>query len=570
MYCMEYSELAGKYEKLESVSSKLTKTDIIAEFLKSVTSNELSKIVLLLQGRVFPSYSESELGIATQMMIRAVSKASGFSTGKIEEMFKKTGDLGLTAEQCIKSKRQSSLLKKKLTVDHIFENLQKLSIISGEGSQDKKLDLISELIISAQPKEARYIVRTILGELRVGVAEGIIRDAIVNAFLVDENSSKEEKEKATEAVDYAWNILSDFGEVAEISKTHGISGLKKIKIQLGKPIQVMLGLAAEKIENVTKEFGKVISEIKYDGARVQCHKKNDKVWIYTRRLENVTTQFPDIVKLVQDGIKTDECIVEGEALGIDKNGKPIPFQVLSQRIHRKYDIEKMAKKIPVQVNLFDIVYLNEKTLFDKPLKERREILEKIVKTIPGRFQLARQIVSDDVKELEKFYEEALEAKQEGIFLKVPDSPYIFGRHVGGWYKIKPVMETLDLVVVGATWGEGARAKWLTSYELACRDPGTGKFLRCGMMGTGLTEAEYKTMTSTLKPLILEEKGRTVKVKPKVIIEVKYQEIQKSPNYESGMALRFPALSKIREDKGPSEVDTLERVKKLYESQGRAG
>ncbi len=570
MYCMNYSVLADRYEKLESISSKLTKTDIIAEFLKSVTSNELSKIVLLLQGRVFPSYSESELGIATQMMIKAISKASGFSSEKVEDIFKKTGDLGLTTEQCVKTKKQSSLLEKKLTADHVFENLQKLATITGKGSQDKKLNLISELIIYAQPQEARYITRTILGELRVGVAEGIIRDAIVNAFLVDEKSTKEDKEKATEAVDYAWNILSDFGEVAKISKTHGVAGLKKIRVQLGKPIQVMLGIAAEKIEDVAKEFGEVIAEYKYDGARVQCHKKNDKIWIYTRRLENVTTQFPDIVKLVKDGIKSEECIIEGEALGIDKSGKPTPFQVLSQRIHRKYDIDKMVKEIPVQVNLFDIVYLDGKLLLNKPLKERREILEKIVKPIPDKFQLSKQVVSDDPKELEKFYIEALNARQEGIFLKVLSSPYIFGRHVGGWYKIKPVMETLDLVVVGATWGEGARAKWLTSYELACRDPDTGKFLRCGMMSTGLTEAEYKTITQTLKPLIIEEKGRTVKVKPKVVIEVKYQEIQKSSNYESGMALRFPALSKFREDKGSNEVDTLERVKKLYESQGRAG
>ena len=287
-------------------------------------------------------------------------------------------------------------------------------------------------------------------------------------------------------------------------------------------------------------------------------------------MEDVTNQFPDIVNWVKENVKAKDCIIEGEALAIGKDDKPKPFQILSRRIHRKYDIDKMVKEIPVQVNLFDVVYLDGKTLFDKPLKERRGVLERIVKPIPGKLQLAKQIVSDDIKELEKFYKEALEARQEGIFLKVLDSPYIFGRHVGGWYKIKPVMETLDLVIVGATWGEGARAKWLTSYELACRDVDTGKFLRCGMMSTGLSESEYKTMTSTLKPLIIGEKGRTVKVKPKVVIEVKYQEIQKSPNYESGMALRFPALSRIREDKGPNDIDTLERIKKLYESQCRTG
>ncbi len=566
---MDYSVLVDKYEKLEEIPSKLKKAEIISGFLKSISSSELPKIVLLLQGRVFPSYSEFELGIATQMMIKSISQASGFSPEKVEDMLKRNGDLGLTAEQCIETRKQQSLLKKKLTVDHVFENLQKLAVITGEGSQNKKLSLISELIISAQPKEAKYIVRTVLGELRVGVAEGIIRDAVVSAFLIDEKSSKEEKEKAVEAVDYAWNILSDFGEVARIAKEKKESGLRKVKVELGKPVQVMLGITAEKIEDVTENY-KILAEWKYDGARVQCHKKGDKVWVYTRRLENVTPQFPDIVKMIKDGIKVDECIVEGETLGIDKNGIPIPFQILSQRIHRKYDIEKMVKEIPIQVNLFDIVYLNGKNLFDKPLTERKEILNKIIKPTPGKFQLAKQIVSNDLTELEKFYKEALNSKQEGIFLKVLDSPYVFGRHVGGWYKIKPVMETLDLIVISATWGEGSRAKWLTSYELACRDPDTGKFLSCGMMSTGLTEEEYKMMTETLKPLITQEKGRTVKVKPKIIIEVKYQEIQKSVNYESGMALRFPALSRIRDDKGPNDVDSLDRVKKLYESQGRAG
>lgn len=566
---MEYSVLSDIYEKLESISSKLRKTDIIAEFLRSAYSNKLSKLVLLLQGRVFPSYSEYELGIATQMMIKAISKASGFSSERVEDMLKKTGDLGLVAEQCIKSRKQSSLLKKKLTVENVFENLQKLATVTGEGSQDKRLNIISELIISAQPVEARYIARTILGELRVGAAEGIIRDAIVNAFLVNEKSTKEDKNNSAETVDYAWNILNDFGEVAQIAKERGIEGLKRVRIQLGKPIQVMLGLAAEKIDDVTEEFGKIMAEYKYDGARIQCHKKGSKIWIYTRRLENITMQFPDIVELVKEGIEVDECIVEGEALGIDRHGSPIPFQILSQRIHRKYDIEKIKKEIPVQVNLFDVIYVDGEMLLDKPLKERRQTLDKIVKIIPGKFQLSKQIISDNPKELEKFYHEALGAKQEGLMLKVPDSTYNFGRHVGGMYKIKPIMETLDLALVGATWGEGTRAKWLTSYILACKDSDTGKLLECGMMSTGLTEEQYREMTRTLKPLIINEKGRTVYVKPKIIIEVGYQEIQKSPNYGSGYALRFPRYVRDRTlDK--SEPDTLDRLMSLFKSQGKSG
>ena len=275
MYCMDYSVLADIYEKLESVSSKLTKTDIISDFLKSVSSAELPKIVTLLQGRVFPSSSEYELGVATQMMIKTISKASGLSSEKVEAIFKKTGDLGLTAEECVKSRKQFSLMKRKLTVDHAFGNLQKLATITGKGSQDKKLNLICELIISAQPKEARYITRTILGELRVGAAEGIIRDAIVNAFLINDKSSKEDKEKAVELAENAWSLLNDYGEVARISKEKGIKGLQKIDIQLGKPLHVMLGIAAENINDVVEEFGEVIAEYKYDGMRVVIEKKGN-------------------------------------------------------------------------------------------------------------------------------------------------------------------------------------------------------------------------------------------------------------------------------------------------------
>lgn len=567
---MQYSVLVNTYEKLEKISSKLEKTDILADLLSKTPTEELPKIVRLGSGRVFATYEQYELGIALQMMIKAISKATGFSTVEVEEKLKKTGDLGLTVEEFTSSKKQATLLKKELTVDFVFKNLQQLAFVTGEGSQDRKLNLISELLMSAKPNEAKYIVRTILSELRIGVAEGIIRDAIVKAFLLKKGMPKEEKKRLTEIVEYAWSIVSDFGEVAKITKEGGIEELKKVKIQLGRPMQVMLGLAAEKIEDVTNEFGKVIAQYKYDGMRVIIEKNVNKFWLFTRRQEDVTKQFPDIVELASKCLKAENCIVEGEALGIDtKTDMPVPFQILGQRIHRKYDIEKMVKEIPVQINLFDVIYLDGEMLLEKPLKERLEILKKIVKPIPGKFQLAEMIVADDVTKLEKFYEEALKAKQEGIFLKVKDAPYIFGRHVGGWYKIKPVQETLDLAIVGATWGEGARARWLTSYILACKDPNTGELLECGMMSTGLNEEQYQKMTKKLKPLIINEKGRTVYVKSKIIIEVGYQEIQKSPNYSSGYALRFPRYIRERTEE-KSEPDSLDRVVSLFKSRGKAG
>ena len=567
---MDYSTLADIYEKLESVASKLAKTDILAELLKETSSNDLEKVVLLLQGRVFPTYSEFDLGVATQMVIKAISKATGIKNDSIEELFKKTGDLGLSVEKAIGKKQQATLSKKKLTIDHVSENLQKLATITGEGSQDRKLNLISELIVSASQKEARYIIRTILQDLRVGVAEGIIRDSIVKAFLLGKEHSKEEKEKASEAVDYAWNVIADFGEVARLAKEKGIKGLKKVRMQIGRPFNVMLGEKAESIEEIVKDFGKVAAEFKYDGMRAIIQKKGDKVWVFTRRLENVTKQFPDLVKVVKEGVKADEFIVEGEALGIDrKTHMPLPFQVLSQRIQRKYEIDKAIEEIPVQLNLFDIIYLDGKMLIDKPFKERRKVLEKIVKNIPGKLQLSRQIITDNVKELEKFYKEALDARQEGLMLKVLDTLYTFGRHVGTMYKIKSTLEPLDAIIIGATWGEGARTSWLTSFLLAVKDEETGKLVECGMASTGFSEAEFDQITKLLKPLIMHEKGKAVEVKPKIIIEVGYQEIQKSTNYSSGYALRFPTFNRFRYME-KSEPDTLERLKRLYNSQGRAG
>ena len=557
---MLYRELCSVYEKLEKISSKIGKTEILANLFKKAELEELRYVVLLSTGTIFLPFENRELGIAHRLAIRAISKASGFDTKEIENLYVKFGDLGKVAEHCIKSRKQKIFFKKQLTVKEVYEKLREIGMYEGEGSQDKKIITLASLLNFSEPIEAKYIIRTVLEELRIGVAEGIIRDAISLAFVKD-----------VEAVDFAWNILSDFGEVARIAKEKGKEGLYEVKPVLGRPIQVMLGVKAESIEEVVKRHGKVFVEIKYDGLRMQIHKKGNDVWLFTRRLEDVTKQFPDVVEIIRKNVKAEECIIEGEAWPIDLQTKlPMPFQKLSQRIHRKYDIEKMVKEIPVQLNLFDIVYLNGQSLFRKPLKERREILKSIIIEEEGKIKLADSIFTNDVKEIENFYNWALSLKQEGIFLKNPESFYVFGRHVGGWYKIKPTMESLDVVIVGAEYGEGARSKWLSSYLFAVRDEDTGEFLTCGMGGTGLTEEQFEQMTELLTPLIIKQEGKFVHIKPKIVVEVSYQEIQKSPVYTSGYALRFPRIERIRFDKGPEEADTLKRLEELYKSQGKSG
>lgn len=552
---MRYSELCSVYGRIEGTTKKLEKTGIIAGFLPNVPSTELEAVVLLLQGRVFPAWSEEETGVASKLAVKAISKATGIDESKIIKKVKETGDYGLAAEHFSKEKKQQKLFTKPLEISEVHEKLQKLSLVTGAGSVSKKLSLISELLGNSQPAEARYLTRTILGELRIGVAEGLVRDAISKAYNIP-----------AEAIEKAYDIANDFGRVAKIAKEKGAAGLEKIEMETGKPLKVMLAQKVNNVQEAIEALGKCAFEYKYDGARMQIHKQGKNVRIFTRRLDEVTKQFPDIVESVRKNISTEACIIEGEAIATDpKTGKPLPFQNLSRRIKRKYDIEKVLKEIPCRLNLFDINFLNGKNMLSTPFAERRKTLEKIVKE-SGSIVLAKQLITDDPDEAERFYQEALELKQEGLMAKKLEAGYKPGSRVGYMLKIKPTMETLDLVIVGAEWGEGRRAKWLASFLLACRDTETGEFPPIGRMGTGLSDELFTEMTETLKPLILTETGKEVSIHPKIVVEVAYEEIQKSPTYGSGYALRFPRLVRVREDRGPDDATELSYVDQLYAGQ----
>ena len=565
---MDYAELVEVYEHLEKTSARLEKIGTIAKLMKETPTDMLPRITLLLQGKVFPSWSEKEVGIADLLMVKIVSKSTGFSEKEVLSGFKKTGDFGLVIEDLVGKKKQKTLFTKPLTVEKVFENLRELAGMGGKGSQERKFRLVSELISSAKPKEAKYIVRTTLGDLRIGVAEGIIRDAIARAFFKGE---KEEMKEVVNAVEWAWFLRPDYGEVAKLAKEGGLKALKKVGIEIGKPYHVLLAEKSPSLKEALESFDKPALEYKYDGARIVIHKKGNDIWLYTRRLENVTKQFPELIGYVKEDVKAESCVIEGEMLGFDrKTGRPMPFQFLSQRIKRKYEIEKVVKEIPIQVNLFDIVYLNGDVLFDKTLKFRRKALERIIKPRPGKFQLAKQLVTKDLKKAEKFYEEALKAGQEGLIVKNLEARYQPGRRVGYWLKVKPTMENLDLAIIGAQWGTGKRAGWMGSLVLGCRRG--DEFLECGMIGTGIKEKEDKEgvtftqLTKLLRPYIESEKGRDVKIKPKVVVEVAYEEIQKSPNYTSGYALRFPRVVRIRFDREANDADNLDRIEKIYEMQ----
>ncbi len=554
--------MAKAYELLESTPSKLAKTEILANLFLDA-KNSLQQVVMLSNGRVFPDYESTELGIATQLVIKSISKATGATQKEVEKKLVSLGDLGLVVEHFSSDKKQATLGSDHLTVEKVFKVIREIAKQAGKGSQERKLSLISSLITAATPLEAKYLIRTLLQQLRVGIAEGVIRNSIAKAFDVN-----------AESVECAWNMKSDFSEIALVAKTHGEEGLEKVKLEIGKSVQVLLAEKSPDLKAALDSFENAAVEWKMDGMRCQIHKKGNKVLIFTRRLENVTRQFPDLVKLVQKCVKAEECIIEGETIAIDKKTqRPLPFQVLSQRIQRKHEIGRMVNEIPIQVNLFDVIYVNGKQLFEEPLKERRKVLENTIKP-NAEFRVIGQLVTKDLKKAEKFYNDALRANQEGVMVKNLDAVYIPGRNAaGGWLKVKPTMENLDLVIVGATWGTGKRSGWLTSFVLAVRDPDTNKFMECGMMSTGIkekkendTDVTYDDMTEMLKPFMEKTESGIVKIKPKIVIEVAYEEIQKSQNYSSGYALRFPRFVRVRNEKSERESETMERIQKMYEMQ----
>ncbi|MBD3312861.1 ATP-dependent DNA ligase [Candidatus Woesearchaeota archaeon] len=928
---MEYSELAKVYEQLESTTKRLEKTWIISGFLKKAVKsssgtdkNEIYMLSMLLQGRVFPPWDERRLGVAARMIIKAVSVATGADASGIESEWKDIGDIGKVAEKLVSSKRQTTLFSQALSVEKVFSNLQKLPSLEGQGSVDQKIQLIAELLTSAEPIEARYIVRTVLEDLRVGVADGTLRDAIVWAFFSDSISINYDEEKKTinpddreeynkyvDAVQSAYDVCNDFSRVIESARSGGLEAIRKIGLDVGKPIKVMLYQKATGIENAFERVGKPAAfEYKYDGFRCitghtpiyvykkglisvkdvkkedlvlshkgyfrrveavnkrridkkerlfkiqsflgnqfriseghkilverhgkvrwvnsesltrtdhvvfpiprfrikdqpaekelvlknasnysksikisndffrflgywigdgftndyhntervglvfnkndknkinkysniiqrdikidritqsrqrgmislywrdkplriwlstnfrrewkgkmipdwfynisksqflaflegwtesdghtdsagrtsittkerdlamfaqliglkqgiiialkkiriygktyykliilksekhyklrsdylavkilkyeeikypdprtmlyniqvkgdksycttllslhncQIHKNNPEIKIYTRRLEDVTKQFPEVKKYVEENIKGEGFILDSEAVGYDpKTGEYLPFQSISQRIKRKHNIDEMAGKYPVELNIFDVVSYEGKNMMKEPFRKRRELIESIVTEEPKKIVLAKQIITDDPEEAERFYKESLNAGEEGVMAKNLDGAYKPGSRVGFGVKIKPVMETLDLTIVGAEWGTGKRSGWLSSFVLACRDD-SGEFFEIGKVGTGIKELEgtgvtFDYLTELLKPLVIDEKGRQVRIKPSVVVEINYEEIQKSPTYSSGFALRFPRLIKLREDRGPEDVSSISFIEELYYGQ----
>ena len=573
---MRYQKLAELYESLNSTAKRLEKIDILSKFFENLHEDD-REILYLLMGDIYPEYDERRIGISSQLAIKAISKSTGTEKDRVIKEWKKIGDLGKVAELLTKDKRQSTLESHILTTTKVLENLRKLPKLEGKGTVDKKLSLITELLTSATPIESLYLVRTLIGDLRIGIQESTIREAMAKAFLKEENASS--------AVQDAIDNSNDLASVFDIVKKGKIKDLEKVTLQVGKPIKAML---AQKVENIEKGFealGKPCAiENKYDGFRLIIHKKDKEVILFTRRLENVTKQFPEVVEYIKKYVKGNSFIIDSEAVGFDSKTKEYkPFQSVSQRIRRKYNIEEMQKKLPVELNVFDVLFYNGKSMMNEPFEKRSKLVREIVQNHRYKIISSKQIITSDEEKAKEFYKKALRDNQEGIIMKSLQAEYKPGRRVGYMLKIKPEERDLDLVITGAEYGTGKRSGWLSSFIISCRSGVGGrgdgggskdKFLEIGKVSTGLKEKEfeseisYEKLTNILKPLITKEKGKTVEIKPKIILSVTYQEIQKSPNYKSGYALRFPRFTALREDKPLSETADLKDVEKDFKNKKR--
>ncbi|MEM3770012.1 MAG: ATP-dependent DNA ligase [Candidatus Bathyarchaeia archaeon] len=550
-----FKALAELCEKLEGMSRRVPAVNLVVDFLKSLEPSEVEPAVSMILGRPFPTWSQQTIDVSWATLSEIIRRITGVKWRVFLEAFNQTGDVGSAAkvvfESC-KVKRQAVLFEKPLTILEVRRSFEAIAETVGYGSKGKRERLIETMLSLASPLEAKYLVKIFIGEMRTGFYEGLMEQAVSRAFQIP-----------LEAVKRAGMMLGDIGTVAALFKTEGGEALSKIDFQVFRPVKLMLAQMANDVAEAIKEHGgRTAFEHKLDGARVQIHKQGNNVRIFSRRLTDVTKSLPEITDIVKREIKAYNAIMEGEVISVDDEGHPVPFQHLMRRFKRVHEIEDVAETIPVKLYLFDILYLDGESLISLPYLQRRKILAENAGGIP----LTKQLITNSVDEAEKFLKEAIDCGHEGLMAKRLNSEYkpgIRGKH---WLKIKPILEPLDLAIVAAEYGYGRRREWLSDYYLAARDAETGEFLIVGKTFKGLTDSEIIEMTKRLKELTIKEEYRRVYVTPKIVVEVAYNEIQKSPKYKCGMALRFARIARIREDKTPEEIDTIQRVREIYQKQ----
>ena len=580
---MRYAALVDAYEKLEATTKRLEMTDLLVALLKDVPKAELERVVYLTQGRVFPDYAGIELGVAEKLAIRAIAQATGDRDEDIEQAWKASGDLGLVAEERLRGKKQTSLTSEALTVAKVYENLKEIATTAGSGSQEKKLRLLAELLTDAEPREARYLVRIVVGKMRLGVADMTIIDALAATF-----ATKEERDR----VERAYNVCSDLGEVARVLAEEGLAGADRVRLRLFRPIRSMLAERLPTLQEIMERLGECALEYKYDGLRCQAHLSKDRIQLFSRELENITGQFPEIVEGLRTAIRATEVIVEGEAVPVDANtGEFLPFQEVSRRRGRKTDVDRMAQEFPVTLFVFDCLLKEGEDLTTKTYVERREALDGVLKE-NERIRRATYKVTADAKVAEAFFDEALQAGCEGLMAKALPSTYDAGARGFQWIKFKKeystaLSDTIDLVAVGAFAGRGKRAGTYGALLMAAYDEKADVFRTTCKLGTGFDDETLFGLKERFKDAVVPHRHARVDsaltpdvwLEPRFVLEVKGAEITVSPVHTcardairkgAGLAVRFPRFTgKWRDDKKAEDATSQKELLEMYRGQLKA-
>jgi len=581
---MEFSIISEMFEMMEKTTKRIELTNILVELLKKTPKKIIPNVVYLLQGIIRPNFEGIELGIAEKLAIRAISKSAGLPIKKIEDDYRECGDLGLTASNILKIKTQTTFTAEKITVERVYETLFKIAKLEGKGSQDLKMKYISSLLNDATPLEGKFVLKILLGTLRLGVAENTVMDALAIAF----TGKKENRE----LVENAYNVSSDLGKVSLVLATDGIDEIKKFKISLFSPIRPMLADRVQSEKDVIEKMKHepFAAEYKLDGERVQIHKKGHEVKLFSRSLEDITQYYPDIVDNIGKSIKTDDGVFEAEIVPINENtGDFLPFQELMHR-RRKHKLDKAISQYPIQVNFFDVLYCDKNDCLNKTYDERRNILEDQVQENDfAKLVLMERIETENG--IEDFLENSINSGCEGLMLKVLGAPYRAGTRGSNWLKLKreyrnELGDSLDLIVIGAYFGRGRRTGLYGTLLLATYNPEKDNLPSICKVGTGFTDESldqlYQILSNkvTLKknPRIISEMEADIWFEPELVLEIVASEITLSPIHKtgldlirksSGFALRFPKFTgKIRYEKAVEDASTGEEVFALYKIQSK--
>jgi len=575
--------MADAYEKIEATTKRLEMTDLLVGLLKSTPKDLIDKVAYLTQGRIYPDFVGIEIGVAEKLAVKAVARACGAKESAIEEDLKKSGDIGETGRKFIGVKKQVTFFQEPLTVERVYDTFDRMARLSGSGAVDQKLNLLAGLLSDASPDEAKYVLRTVTGNLRLGIADMTVLDALAIAF----GGGKDSREY----VERAYNICSDLGRVAKAVVDKGLEGVKSFEVSVGEPIRPMLAERLSSPEAILEKLGgKCVAEYKYDGERLQAHKQGDKVTLFSRRLENISSQYPDAVALFKQHVRAKEAILECECVAVDTDtGEMRPFQELMHR-RRKFGIEKAIEEYPVSLFMFEALFLDGKDLTLEAFPTRRKALEKAIR-VSDRVNLVNGRITANAEELEKFFLEAIQDGCEGLVCKSISKDSIYQAGARGWLWIKykrdyksEMTDTVDLVVVGAFHGRGKRAGAYGALLLAVYDPDSDMFETVTKCGTGFTDEDLAKLPKMLEKHVIPHKHSRVDsllkadvwFEPVIVLEVLGAEITLSPIHTcamdsvrkgSGLAVRFPRFTgNYRVDKAAEDATTAAEIVEMYRKQ----